>query len=162
MCGDATLELQRRRAPVDTGAPLRPTDLTKACWAGGTIQIYINPTGCRSTAQPTWPTYEQVRTAIRNAFDGVTDPANPGKQVVQQDHEQGGAAQRRWLRLAPSQPQRRRRRRHAAAVSVGRRRRRRQAIALSHFFGQHGYLPDYVDLANNINMHAMFVLAARA
>ena len=32
-------------------------------------------------------------------------------------------------------------------------------IALSHFFGQHGYLPNYVDLANNINMHADFVLA---
>ena len=34
-----------------------------------------------------------------------------------------------------------------------------QVIALSHFFGQHGYLPDYVDLANNINMHAVFVMA---
>ena len=33
-----------------------------------------------------------------------------------------------------------------------------QAIALSHFFGQHGYLPNYVDLENNINMHATFVL----
>ena len=33
-----------------------------------------------------------------------------------------------------------------------------QPVALSHFFGQHGYLPDYVDLANNINMHAVFVL----
>ena len=31
------------------------------------------------------------------------------------------------------------------------------AIALSHFFGQHGYLPDTVDLKNNINMHATFV-----
>ena len=34
-------------------------------------------------------------------------------------------------------------------------------IALSHFFGQHGYLPNYVDLKNNINMHATFV-AGRA
>ena len=31
------------------------------------------------------------------------------------------------------------------------------AIALSQFFGQHGYLPELVDLANNINMHATFV-----
>ena len=37
-----------------------------------------------------------------------------------------------------------------------------QAIALSHFFGQHGYLPNYVDLANNINMHATFVLGGPA
>ena len=33
-----------------------------------------------------------------------------------------------------------------------------QVISLSHFFGQHGYQPNYVDLANNINMHATFVL----
>src|SRR5215203_4532493 len=33
------------------------------------------------------------------------------------------------------------------------------AVSLSHFFGQHGYLPNYVDLANNINMHATFVMA---
>ena len=33
-----------------------------------------------------------------------------------------------------------------------------QAIALSHFFGQHGYLPNTVDLANNINMHGTFVI----
>jgi len=33
-----------------------------------------------------------------------------------------------------------------------------QVISLSHFFGQHGFEPNYVDLANNINMHATFVL----
>ena len=32
-----------------------------------------------------------------------------------------------------------------------------QAIALSHFFGQHGFLPNYVNLTGNINMHATFV-----
>ena len=37
-----------------------------------------------------------------------------------------------------------------------------QVIALSHFFGQHGYLPNYVDLANNINMHGTFVMAGPA
>lgn len=30
-------------------------------------------------------------------------------------------------------------------------------IAFSHFFGQHGYLPDLVDLEHNINMHSTFV-----
>src|SRR5205823_4004924 len=34
-----------------------------------------------------------------------------------------------------------------------------QAIALSHFFGQHGYLPNLVDLAHNVNMHGTFVAA---
>ena len=32
-------------------------------------------------------------------------------------------------------------------------------VAPSQFFGQHGYLPDDVDLAHNINMHATFVAA---
>ena len=32
-----------------------------------------------------------------------------------------------------------------------------QTIAFSQFFGQHGYLPNLVDLAHNINMHATFV-----
>src|SRR5262249_937768 len=31
------------------------------------------------------------------------------------------------------------------------------AIALSHFFGQHGFLPKYVNETGNINMHATFV-----
>ncbi len=52
------------------------SDLTKACWAGGTIQIYVNPT------LPSGTTYEQVRTAAIDAFSNLTDPANPGKQVV--------------------------------------------------------------------------------
>ena len=34
-----------------------------------------------------------------------------------------------------------------------------QTIAFSQFFGQHGYLPNMVDLAHNINMHATFVAA---
>ena len=32
-----------------------------------------------------------------------------------------------------------------------------QRIAFSQFFGQHGYLPDLVDLAHNVNMHATFI-----
>jgi 2',3'-cyclic-nucleotide 2'-phosphodiesterase (5'-nucleotidase family) len=34
-----------------------------------------------------------------------------------------------------------------------------KGIALSQFFGQHGYLPELVDLAHNINMHGVFVAA---
>src|SRR5262249_30733862 len=32
-----------------------------------------------------------------------------------------------------------------------------QRIALSQFFGQHGYLPNLVDIAHNVNMHGTFV-----
>jgi hypothetical protein len=34
-----------------------------------------------------------------------------------------------------------------------------QRIAFSQFFGQHGFLPDLVDVAHNVNMHATFVAA---
>ena len=32
-----------------------------------------------------------------------------------------------------------------------------QRIAFSQFFGQHGYLPNLVELEHNVNMHATFV-----
>jgi 2',3'-cyclic-nucleotide 2'-phosphodiesterase (5'-nucleotidase family)/predicted AlkP superfamily phosphohydrolase/phosphomutase len=136
------------------------TDMTKACWAGGTIQVYINPARLRSTAQPGWPTYEQVRTAIRDAFAAVTDPANPGKQVVERimnkeelsnvDGSDSLHPNRSGDVVVVLRPPY-----QSDAATPG------QVIALSHFFGQHGYLPDYVDLDNNINMHAVFVLAGQ-
>ena len=134
------------------------TDMTKACWAGGTIQIYINPARLRSTAQPTWPTAAQVRAAIRTAFENVTDPANPGKQVIERimnkeelknvDGSDSLHPNRSGDVVVVTRPPY-----QSDAGTPG------QTIALSHFFGQHGYLPDYVDLGNNINMHAVFVLA---
>jgi 2',3'-cyclic-nucleotide 2'-phosphodiesterase (5'-nucleotidase family) len=127
------------------------TDLTKACWAGGTIQIYVNPT------LPAGTTYEQVRAAVRSAFVNVSDPANPNKQVIlrimnkEELRNVDGSDSLHPNRsgdvvvvLAPPY--------QSDAGTAG------QTIALSHFFGQHGYLPDTVDLKNNINMHATFVL----
>jgi 2',3'-cyclic-nucleotide 2'-phosphodiesterase (5'-nucleotidase family)/predicted AlkP superfamily phosphohydrolase/phosphomutase len=127
-------------------------DLTKACWAGGTIQIYVNST------LPAGTTYAEVRAAVRTAFQSLTDPANPGKQVIARimDKEElrnvDGSDS-----LHPN--------RSGDVVVVTRPPYQSDAgtpnvaIALSHFFGQHGYLPDYVDLENNINMHATFVAA---
>ena len=128
------------------------TNLAKACWAGGTAQFYVN------TTLPVGTTYAQVRAAITNAFTNLTDPANPGKQVVLK------ILQKEELRnvdgsdsLHPSRsgdvvvvlrpPY------QFDAATPG------QRIAFSQFFGQHGYLPDMVDLAHNINMHATFVAA---
>ena len=61
-----------------TATAARPTtDLAKACWAGGTTQIYINPT---------IPAGDRVvRAAGRpraTRSTSLTDPAHPGKQVV--------------------------------------------------------------------------------
>jgi 2',3'-cyclic-nucleotide 2'-phosphodiesterase (5'-nucleotidase family)/predicted AlkP superfamily phosphohydrolase/phosphomutase len=140
-------------------APNAAEDITKACWAGGTIQIYINPNRLKNAAQPSsasFPTYAEVRAAVRNAFETLTDPANPGKQVVltiMNKEDLGNVDGSDSLHPSRSgdvvvvlRPPY-----QADAGTAG------QAIALSHFFGQHGYLPDLVDLANNINMHATFV-----
>src|SRR6185295_2507178 len=96
----------------------------------------------------------------RDAFDDVSDPANPGKQVIER------IMNKEELRdvdgsdsLHPN--------RSGDVVVVTRPPYQSDAgtpdevIALSHFFGQHGYLPDYVDLANNINMHAVFILSGK-
>ena len=126
------------------------TNLAKACWAGGTAQIYVN------TTLPVGTTYEQVRTSVITAFQNLTDPANPGKQVVltimkkEELRNVDGSDSLHPSRsgdvvvvLRPPY--------QFDAATPG------QTIALSQFFGQHGYLPELVDVAHNINMHAAFV-----
>jgi len=126
------------------------TNLAKACWAGGTAQIYVNQT------LPAGTTYEQVRTQVINAFQTLTDPANPGDKVVlkilkkEELRNVDGSDSLHPSRsgdvvvvLAPPY--------QFDAATPG------QRIAYSQFFGQHGYLPDLVDLPHNINMHATFV-----
>jgi 2',3'-cyclic-nucleotide 2'-phosphodiesterase (5'-nucleotidase family)/predicted AlkP superfamily phosphohydrolase/phosphomutase len=126
------------------------TDLAKACWAGGTIQIYVNPT------LPAGITYEAVRTAARTAFEHVTDPAHPGSRVILKimnkedlrnvDGSDSLHPNRSGDLVVVTRPPY-----QSDAGTNG------QAVALSHFFGQHGYLPSTVDLTNNINMHGTFV-----
>jgi 2',3'-cyclic-nucleotide 2'-phosphodiesterase (5'-nucleotidase family) len=125
------------------------TDIAKACWAGGTIQIYINPT------LPSGVTYAAVRTAVKDAFLALnTGGQQPVSQVLMKEdlrnvdgsdslhpNRSGDLA---VILRPPYQSD-------AGANNV--------AIALSHFFGQHGYEPNLVNLANNVNMHATFVMA---
>jgi len=126
-------------------------DLAKACWAGGTIQVYVN------TTLPAGITAAAVRTTARNAFASLTDTAHPGAQVVLRimDKEElrnvDGSDSLHPNRsgdlvvvLRPPYQS------DAGANNV--------AITVSHFFGQHGYLPETVDIKNNINMHAVFVM----
>ena len=70
----------------------------KACWAGGTAQIYLNVAAAD---------YENVRNHSYRYLpesDGSSQPRRPG---CAQDHEEGGAAQRGRQRLAAPEPQRR-------------------------------------------------------
>jgi hypothetical protein len=126
------------------------TNLAKACWAGGTAQIYVN------TDLPAGTTYEQVRTAVMNAFTNLSDPANPGKQVVLKimkkeelrnvDGSDSLHPSRSGDVVVVLRPPY-----QFDAATPG------QRIAFSQFFGQHGYLPNLVDIAHNVNMHATFV-----
>ena len=134
------------RAATGAGA----VNLAKACWAGGTAQIYVN------TSLPAGVTYEGVRNQVIAAFQNLTDPAHPGAQVVlkimkKEDlrNVQGVDAlhpNRSGDVVVVLKPPY-----QFDAATPG------QTIAFSQFFGQHGYLPDTVDLANNVNMHATFV-----
>jgi 2',3'-cyclic-nucleotide 2'-phosphodiesterase (5'-nucleotidase family) len=126
------------------------TNLAKACWAGGTAQIYVN------TTLPAGTTYAQVRTAIVNAFQNLNDPANPGKQVVERvmlkeelrnvDGSDSLHPNRSGDVVVVLRPPY-----QFDAATPG------QRIAFSQFFGQHGYLPNLVDLAHNVNMHGTFI-----
>lgn len=128
------------------------TNLAKACWAGGTAQIYVN------TTLPTGVTYSQVRAAVVAAFQGLSDPANPAAQVVAEiflkedlrnvDGSDSLHPSRSGDVVVVLRPPY-----QFDAATPG------QRIAFSQFFGQHGYLPELVDLAHNINMHATFVAA---
>ena len=149
--------LSNCRAQIGTAA-----DLAKACWAGGTVQIYLNPT------LPAGITYEAVRTAVRNAFANLTDPgvsSGPGArpsstnaQVILKimnkeelrnvDGTDALHPNRSGDVVVVSRPPY-----QFDAATAG------QDIAFSQFFGQHGYTPDLVDLKDNVNMHGTFVAA---
>lgn len=127
-------------------------DLAKACWAGGTIQIYVNPT------LPSGTSYEDVRSAVIAAFQNLKDPANPDAKVVDKvlkkeelrnvDGDDSLHPNRSGDVVVVLRPPY-----QSDAGTPG------KAIAFSQFFGQHGFMPNLVDLAHNVNMHATFVAA---
>ncbi|WP_448605147.1 5'-nucleotidase C-terminal domain-containing protein [Thermoflexus hugenholtzii] len=128
------------------------TDLAKACWAGGTVQIYVNP------SLPTGITYEEVRNAAIEAFMNLRDPENPSAKVVDRIFK------KEELRNLPGGDSLHPNRSGDVVVVLfppyqfdaptpG------VKIADAPFFGQHGYMPDLVDLEHNINMHAVFLAA---
>lgn len=147
--------------PAATSAAGRT--LAKACWAGGTAQIYINLKG-RGNVDSTGndlgvvdpADYTKVRNRIIQAYKQIRDPAHPNHTVIsavftkeQMANVQGSDSLNATrtgdvvvVAKAPYQ---------FDADTLG------TLIAPSHFFGQHGYLPNDVNLARNVNMHATFV-----
>lgn len=143
--------------PAEEGAaPVGPQ--TKACIAGGTAQIYVNLVDRDPAGVVPEEEYEAVRDQIAAAFEAISDPNNPDKQVVER------VMKKEELRdvagsdsLHPS--------RSGDVVVVLRPPYQfdaaapDQVVAPSQFFGQHGFLPDVVDLDNNINLHGTFIAA---
>ncbi len=144
----------------------------KACWAGGTVQIYLNLFG-RDAATPG---LQQVAAAeeastvgkIKDAFLALSDPNDwtgdgqpEGWKVIDRAFTK---AQARYI---PNGPGSTADMAHPTrtgdvvafsfppyqfdAATPG------TLIARSAFFGQHGYVPDVKDLRSNTNMRATFL-----
>ena len=117
----------------------------KACWAGGALQVYVNLAGRDPGGIVPAGDYELVRNQVIAAFQNLTDPANPGKKVILEifkkeelrdvDGDDSLHPSRSGDVVVVSRPPY-----QFDAATLGER------IALSQFFGQHGYLPNLVDL----------------
>jgi len=146
------VRLQESGANTASNCGAVATDLAKACWAGGTAQIYVNPT------LPAGISYEDVRTAVVDAFSKVIDAQTPDRKVIYK------VLRKEELRnvdgvdaLHPN--------RSGDVVVISRPPYQWDAatpstpIAFSQFFGQHGFNPGLVNIARNVNMHSTFVAA---
>ncbi len=153
----------------------------KACWAGGTVQIYLNLAG-RDPVNPRFP--EQIAAAdeaatvaaIEAAFLAVTDPNDwTGDGVPEGWPVIDRAFTKAEARYIPNGPDSTADMAHPTrtgdlvvfasppyqfdAATPG------TLIARSAFFGQHGYVPDIgegADPASNVNMRATFLADGQA
>ena len=166
--------LQASGEQVSNCRPITSFNKAKACWAGGTVQVYINLVGRdpdpRTQAQKDAGVpdprvaavdYAATRTAIMNAFTALSDPDHPTWDPIQSVYTK---EQARYIpdgvggtinMLHPTRtgdvvvfaapPY------QFDAATPG------QVFAPSHFFGQHGYEPQLTDLADNVTMRAAFM-----
>ncbi|MBA2519008.1 MAG: alkaline phosphatase family protein, partial [Chloroflexia bacterium] len=130
----------------------------KACWAGATAAIYLNLVDREPGGVVPEEDYDVVREQIVAAFEGLTDPAYGDRPVVAEvflNEELRDVAGTDALHPSRSgdvvvvlnPPY------QFDAATPG------EVIAPSQFFGQHGYLPDLLNLDANINMYAAFLAA---
>ncbi len=129
--------------------------VAKACWAGATAQIYLDVAGRGAGTVLSPADYRSTVAQIVAAYRKLTDPTT-GKRIVEKvmTKAQLGDVQGSDS-LNPT--------RSGDVVVVTKvpyqfdGQTAGTLVAPSRFFGQHGYLPEDVDLAHNINMHATFV-----
>lgn len=149
----------------------------KACWAGGTVQIYLNLAGREPAGGGLQqvPANEEAATVaqIKAAFLALSDPSDwtgdgqpEGWMMIDRAYTK---AEARYIPIGAD---------HTAdmahptrtgdvvvfayppyqfdAATPG------TLTARSAFFGQHGYVPDVQNLAANINMRATFIAGGKA
>jgi 2',3'-cyclic-nucleotide 2'-phosphodiesterase (5'-nucleotidase family)/predicted AlkP superfamily phosphohydrolase/phosphomutase len=144
----------------------------KACWAGGTVQIYLNLAGrdpagggfTQVAATNEAPTVAQIKAA----FLGVNDPNDwTGDGTPEMWKVIDRAYTKAEARYIPNGPDSTTDMAHPTrtgdlvvfsfppyqfdAATPG------TLVAKSLFYGQHGYVPDVQDIPNNINMRATFL-----
>jgi len=135
--------------------PRNASDQAKACWAGGTAAVYLNLIGRDNPGSVDPADYDAVRQQIKTVLENLTDPENGEKVIAKAflkeelDDVDGSNSlnQRRSgdvvvVARPPYQ---------FDAATAG------QAVADAPFFGQHGFLPETVDIEKNVNMHATFI-----
>ncbi|HET9741080.1 MAG TPA: 5'-nucleotidase C-terminal domain-containing protein [Solirubrobacteraceae bacterium] len=162
-------------------APSETIGKAKACWAGGTVQIYLNLAGRDPVGVPPAPVYQQVAAnqeaatvaQIKAAFLALNDPNDwtgdgqpEGWKVIDRAFTKAearyipnGAGQtadmahptRTGDLVVFSAPPY-----QFDAATPG------TLIARSAFFGQHGYVPDVKNLRANTNMRATFLAGGDA
>ena len=145
----------------------------KACWAGGTVQVYLNVAG----RDPAGGGFTQVAAgdvgstvaAIKAKYQGLVDPNDwthdgqaEGWKMIDRVFTK---AEARYIPNGPG----------GSTADMAHPTRTGDVVAFSyppyqfdaetpgtlvaasHFFGQHGYVPDVKDLAANVNMRSTFL-----
>ncbi len=148
----------------------------KACWAGGTVQIYLNLAG----RDPVNPSFQQVPAdqeaatvqQIKDAFLALEDPNDwTGDDAAEDWTVIDRAYTRAEARYIPNGA--------GSTADMAHPTRTGDLVAFSyppyqfdaatpgtlvspsHFFGQHGYVPDVQDLRANVNMRATFLAGGK-
>lgn len=146
--------------------------MAKACWAGGAVQIYLNLAG----RDPVSPGFTQVPATqattevalIKAAFLALSDPNDwTGDSQPESWKVIDRAFTKAEARYIPNGPGSTADMAHptrtgdlvvfAAAPYQFDGATPGTLVARSAFFGQHGYVPDVVDLADNVNMRSTFL-----
>ncbi|MBA3274639.1 MAG: alkaline phosphatase family protein, partial [Chloroflexia bacterium] len=154
--------------PAEAGGNCRiPDDVdpatvqAKICATGASANIYVNLIDRDLPGAVAEEDYDAVRQQIVDEFTNLTDPDNPDATVVaevflkEEINDALGVNAVHPSRtgdvvviLAPPY--------QFDSAAPG------ELISPSSFFGQHGYMPDLVDLDANINMHGTFIASGPA